>query len=275
MDAMALVEESSQDLLQAYVVLWHQSLCYAKSMALAVALDLRIPDAIHHHGGGATLPQILAETALHPNKLRALRSLMRALTVFGTFSVQQPPTSGDDPTVDASGEAVYRLTAASRFLVSDEVSSATLASFVSLALHPIAVAPHTLGMCAWFRQEQNEPSAYALAFRQTTPTIWQHADDVNALLHKGMVQDSRFLMPIVLRECGEVFRGIDSTRWSTSAVGMAAPPLPSPLPSRISSAACLTSCTSSPVLLHPIPTCTWSLAICFRVFRWQPLFSSR
>jgi len=207
---MALVEESSQDLLQAYVELWHQSLCYTKSMALAVALDLRIPDAIHHHGGSATLPQILAETALHPNKLRALRSLMRALTVFGTFSVQQPPTSGDDPTVDASGEAVYRLTAASRFLVSDEVSSATLASFLSLALHPIAVAPHTLGMCAWFRQEQNEPSPYALAFRQTTPTIWQHADDVNALLHKGMVQDSRFLMPIVLRECGEVFRGIDS-----------------------------------------------------------------
>lgn len=207
---MALVEDSSQDLLQAYVELWHQSLCYAKSMALAVALDLRIPDAIHHHGGGATLPQILAQTALHPNKLRALRSLMRMLTVFGTFSVQQPPTSGDDSTVDASGEAVYRLTAASRFLVSDEVSSATLASFVSLALHPIAVAPHTLGMCAWFRQEQNEPSAYALAFRQPTPTIWQHADDVNALLNKGMVQDSRFLLPIVLRECGEVFRGIDS-----------------------------------------------------------------
>ncbi|CAD6203857.1 unnamed protein product [Miscanthus lutarioriparius] len=43
---MALVEESSQDLLQAYVVLWHQSLCYAKSMALAVALDLRIPTIV-------------------------------------------------------------------------------------------------------------------------------------------------------------------------------------------------------------------------------------
>lgn len=204
---MAPAEESSQDLLQAYVELWHQSLCFAKSMALAVALDLRIPDAIHRHGGGgATLTQILAETKLHPNKLRALRSLMRALTVLGTFSVQQPP-----PTIaDASGEAVYRLTAASRFLVSDEVSSSTLAPFASLALHPIAVAPSTVGMCKWFRQEQNEPSAYALAFCQPTPTIWEHADDVNALLNKGMVADSRFLMPIMLRECGEVFRGIDS-----------------------------------------------------------------
>jgi hypothetical protein len=269
---MALVEESSQDLLQAYVELWHQSLCYAKSMALAVALDLRIPDAIHHHGGGATLPQILAQTALHPNKLRALRSLMRMLTVFGTFSVQQPPTSGDDSTVDASGEAVYRLTAASRFLVSDEVSSATLASFVSLALHQIAVAPHTVAMCAWFRQEQNEPSAYALAFRQPTPTIWQHADDVNALLNKGMVQDSRFLLPIVLRECGEVFRGIDSL--VDVAVGMVAPAPSSPLPSRTSSAACLTSRTLS-LVLHLMATCSLSQAICLRVFHLQPLFSSR
>ncbi|AQL05850.1 5-pentadecatrienyl resorcinol O-methyltransferase [Zea mays] len=202
---------STQDLLEAHVELWHQSLCYAKSLALAVALDLRIPDAIHHHGGSATLPQILAETAAHPSKLRALRRLMRVLTVSGTFSVeQQPPAGGDDSTVDAPDEAVYRLTAASRFLVSDEVSSSTLAPFVSLALHPIAVSPHTMGICAWFRQEQREPSPYGLAFQQTFPTIWEHADDVNALLNKGMVADSRFLMPIMLRECGEVFRGIES-----------------------------------------------------------------
>ncbi|CAD6272905.1 unnamed protein product [Miscanthus lutarioriparius] len=213
---------------------------------------------------------------------------MRVLTVSGTFSVvhvQQPPPAGsgsgdDDSTVadaasDDEAAVVYRLTAASRFLVSDEVSSATLAPFVSLALYPIASSQQAVGLCAWFRLEQNDPSPCGLTFNPTFPTFWEHANDINALLNKGMVSDSRFLMPIMLRECGEVFRGIDSTRWSTSAVGMAAPPLPSPLPSRISSAACLTSCTSSPVLLHPIPTCTWSLAICFRVFRRQPLFSSR
>uniref|UniRef100_A0A804LL48 Benzoxazinone synthesis11 n=1 Tax=Zea mays TaxID=4577 RepID=A0A804LL48_MAIZE len=213
---MALMQESSsQDLLQAHDELLHHSLCFAKSLALAVALDLRIPDAIHHHGaGGATLLQILAETALHPSKLRALRRLMRVLTVTGIFSVvEQPPAGGgDDSTVHTSDDeavVVYRLTAASRFLVSDDVSTATLAPFVSLALQPIAACPHALGISAWFRQEQHEPSPYGLAFRQT-PTIWEHADDVNALLNKGMAADSRFLMPIVLRECGETFRGIDS-----------------------------------------------------------------
>ena len=79
MMALTETEESNQDLLQAHDELWHQSLSYLKSLALATALDLRIPDAIHHHGGGATLPQILTETALHPNKLRALRSLTMSL----------------------------------------------------------------------------------------------------------------------------------------------------------------------------------------------------
>ncbi|XP_066364111.1 5-pentadecatrienyl resorcinol O-methyltransferase-like [Miscanthus floridulus] len=164
--------------LQAHDELWHQSLSYLKSLALAVALDLRIPDAIHHHGNGATLPQILAETALHPCKLRALRRLMRVLTVSGTFSVvhvQQPPPAGsgsgdDDSTVadaasDDEAAVVYRLTAASRFLVSDEVSSATLAPFVSLALYPIASSQQPVGLCAWFRQEQNDPSPCGLTFQ--------------------------------------------------------------------------------------------------------------
>ena len=90
--ALIMQESSSHDLLQAHDELLHHSLCFAKSLALAVALDLRIPDAIHHHGaGGATLLQILAETALHPSKLRALRRLMRVLTVTGIFSVVEPP----------------------------------------------------------------------------------------------------------------------------------------------------------------------------------------
>jgi hypothetical protein len=203
-------ESNQQDLLQAHDELWHQSLSYLKSLALAVALDLRIPDAIHRHGGGATLPQILAETALHPCKLRALRRLMRVLTVSGTFSVAVADAAPDDDD-EAAAVVVYRLTAASRFLVvgDDEVSSATLAPFMSVVLHPISVSPHAMGICAWFRQEHHEPSAFGLAFSQV-PRIWEHADDANAILNKGLAAQSRFLMPVVLRECGEVFRGIDS-----------------------------------------------------------------
>jgi len=110
---MAIAEES-KELLQAQLELWHHAFGYVKSMALAVALDLGVADAIHRRGGAATLSQILADAALSPCKLHGLRRLMRALTVAGTFTVA---TSSED----SGGEAVYELTPASRFLVSDDV----------------------------------------------------------------------------------------------------------------------------------------------------------
>uniref|UniRef100_A0A0E0DTW1 O-methyltransferase dimerisation domain-containing protein n=1 Tax=Oryza meridionalis TaxID=40149 RepID=A0A0E0DTW1_9ORYZ len=55
-------------------------------MALKSALDLRIADAVHHHGGAATLAEIAGEVALHPSKIPCLRRLMRVLTVSGVFA---------------------------------------------------------------------------------------------------------------------------------------------------------------------------------------------
>ena len=42
------ISEESKALLQAQVELWNQTFSFMKSVALAVALDLRIADAIHH-----------------------------------------------------------------------------------------------------------------------------------------------------------------------------------------------------------------------------------
>ncbi|GJM89073.1 hypothetical protein PR202_ga05669 [Eleusine coracana subsp. coracana] len=51
---------TAQAVLDAQLELWHyHTFGYVKSMALKSALDLRIADAIHHHGGAATLSQIL------------------------------------------------------------------------------------------------------------------------------------------------------------------------------------------------------------------------
>ncbi|KAJ1296790.1 hypothetical protein BS78_01G329400 [Paspalum vaginatum] len=204
-----------QDMLQAYIEHWHQSLSYVKSLTLAVALDLRIPDAIHHHGGAATAPQILAKAGLHPCKLPALRRLMRVLTaVTGTFTTVQHQQQPDDESDD---EAVYKLTAVSRFLVSDDddagssASATTLAPFVTVQLHLINVSPYAKGLCAWFRQEQNHPSTDCLALRHDE-TVWERPDHFNAMLNKGMESDSRFLMSVALslEEFRGVFQGIDS-----------------------------------------------------------------
>jgi len=52
---------ADQSLLDAQLELWHSTFAFMKSMALKSAVDLRIADAIHLHGGAATLPQILTK----------------------------------------------------------------------------------------------------------------------------------------------------------------------------------------------------------------------
>ena len=217
---MAIAEES-KELLQAQLELWHHAFGYVKSMALAVALDLGVADAIHRRGGAATLSQILADAALSPCKLHGLRRLMRALTVAGTFTVANTTSSEDD----SGGEAVYELTPASRLLVSDSVSggdgdgdgegegstAASLSPVLRLVLNPFRVSPLGMGIGAWFRREDQPGVApFAVAHGRNMWEMAARKPTFNALVNDAMAADSRFLMRIVLRECAEVFHGIGS-----------------------------------------------------------------
>ncbi|CAN6289275.1 unnamed protein product [Urochloa humidicola] len=200
------VSSSSQDLLQAHLALWHQAVSYTKSVALAVALDLGVADAVHRRGGTATLPEILADVGIHPCKLRALRRLMRVLAASDTFAATPD---------DAGLDAVYGLTPASRLLVTaGETSSpaaASLAPFMGVNLHPVLVSPVVKGVMAWFRQDQpGGPSPFAVAYGEMVWERTQHDAELNAVVNSALVADSRFLMPIFLKECGEVFDGVDS-----------------------------------------------------------------
>jgi len=198
-----LAEYSSEELFQAQLQLWHQALCFFKPVALSVVLDLRIPDAIHRLGGAATLPEIMAEAGINPCKLRDLRRIMHVLILSGIFSVKQ---------------AVYKLTTASRLLVRDEslTTSQQLSPFLypQLMLTPCRESPVSRGIHAWFRQDQPQPagpSLFALAHSGMT-TIWERAErDATAFpFDAAMASDTAFLMPIVLKDCGEVFHGLTS-----------------------------------------------------------------
>jgi len=211
---MALLDEySSEELLQAQLQLWHQALGFFKSVALAVALDLGIPDAIHRLGGAATLPQILAEAGVNPCKLRDLRRIMRVLTLSGIFSVKQAATLASD------GQGpVYKLTTASRLLVKDEslTTSQQLPPFLytHLMLTPCRESTEGMGLNAWFRQEQDQPQPAAgpFALEFNGQTVWERAehDATTFPFDDAMASDTAFLMPIVLKECGEVFHGLTS-----------------------------------------------------------------
>jgi hypothetical protein len=215
---MALNGHSTdQALLDAEHELWRTSFSYIKSMAVKSALDLRLADAIDHHGGAATLSQIAARVAVHPSKITCLRRLMRVLTVSGVFSIQQQhnvvngngaAAANGNGTAAANGtsvEPLYALTPMSRLLV----GSRNLVSIMSMILDPAFITPF-LGIGAWFEHALPDPCIF---MQQHGVPLWKMADKnpaFDALINDGMVSDSSFIMEIAIRECGEVFEGISS-----------------------------------------------------------------
>jgi hypothetical protein len=129
-------------------------------MALKATLDLRVADAIQHHGGAATLPQIATKTMLGPSKIPCLCRLMRVLTVTGVFSSSvRRPAAVDDG--DDEHAYYYGLTPASRLLV----GSPSVSPFLVLMLDGTFVSPF-FGLGAWLRRDdlpEQEPSLFETA----------------------------------------------------------------------------------------------------------------
>ncbi|KAF6996833.1 hypothetical protein CFC21_013126 [Triticum aestivum] len=192
-------KHSSRELLEAQVNLWHHALGFVKSMALKCAMELQIPNTIQHHGGSMTPSELATKIGLHPSKLPRLRRLMRVLTISGIFAVHEAATSNK--------EIVYGLTPTTRLLVGDEVKS-NLFPILSLMLDSTVIAPF-FGMHSWFLDEHST----SLFKKAHSLNFWEMAeqdDTYNQILNNAMVSDSNFLTDIILRECGDVFLGINS-----------------------------------------------------------------
>ncbi|TVU39856.1 hypothetical protein EJB05_13299, partial [Eragrostis curvula] len=216
---------SAQSLLEAELKLWHHAMGFIKSLALKSALDLHIADAISHHGGSATLPEIATAANLHPSKLSCLGRLMRVLTVTGVF------------TVDDGG--VYGLTPASRLFF----GSPNVAPLLTMTLDSVLVSrpanveallacesnpqtpfqPNPLAallvspffrLGEWLQREElpEEQSLFEAAHGQN---LWDLAADggssnFGVLFNQGMIADSNFIVDVAVKECGDVFRGLSS-----------------------------------------------------------------
>jgi hypothetical protein len=191
-------------ILDAQLQLWHHTFGYVKSMALKAALDLGIPDAIHQHGGSATLPQIVTKVKLHPSKIPCLRRLMRVLTLTGVFGVvhQHSTTTDDD-----GGELVYELMSASRLLVG---SAPNVSPFLNMVLGTVFVSSF-LDLGEWFQHELPDPSPFKLTHGRHVWDLARHDASFAKLCDNGMVADSEFIMDVMVKECGDVFQGISGS----------------------------------------------------------------
>nr|ABA97755.1 O-methyltransferase family protein [Oryza sativa Japonica Group] len=172
-------------------------------------MDLGIADAIHHHGGAATLSQIVTRvTSLHPSKIPCLRRLMRVLTLTGVFAVETTEPV-DGAAADELPAAVYALTPASRLLLVGSGNHHQQASLMSMLLHPSFIASF-LRISDWLQRELPGPCIFEHTHGRS---MWEMADDdaaFNKVVNNRMVSDSRLVMDVVVREHGEVSRGISS-----------------------------------------------------------------
>ncbi|CAN6381086.1 unnamed protein product [Urochloa humidicola] len=187
-----------QALLDAQLELWHSTFAFIKSMALKSAMELHIADAIHHHGGTATITQIATKITLHPSKIPCMRRLMRVLTVTGVFSIIANPSADE-------GDCFYGLTPASQLLV----GSLSLTPTLSLILNNVFVSPF-LGLATWFEHELPDLTLFEMSHGKAVWDVIGHDATISPLFNAGMVADSRFLMDIAIKECGYVFQGISS-----------------------------------------------------------------
>ncbi|KAL3727013.1 hypothetical protein ACJRO7_031852 [Eucalyptus globulus] len=173
---------TASELLQAQALIWTHTYSFIKSMCLKWAIELAIPDVIHHHGRPMTLWELISTLHVQPTKAHCIRHLMCILIHFGLFELW------DLEEVD--GQMRYVLTCVSRLLVKDNALSA---------------APFAL---AWMRDgEDVHPTTYEMA--HGVPA-WDALRNLkaNSLFNEAMASDSSLIARVVVDTCGGVFEGL-------------------------------------------------------------------
>ncbi|KAG2618132.1 hypothetical protein PVAP13_3NG258198 [Panicum virgatum] len=106
-----------------------------------------------------------------------------------------------------SMNASYGLTPA--FLV----GSTSVSPFLAMMLNAAFVSPF-LGLGAWLQQGEQLPeqpsSLFEMAHGKKPWDLASRDPAFGSLFNDGMVADSGFIMDIVVKECGDVFRGLTS-----------------------------------------------------------------
>lgn len=203
-----MAASASSELLQAHVELWNLSLSYLKSIALQCAVELGIPNAVHRHGGAASLSDLLATIPVPENRRPFLPRLLRFLAATGILTLDDAPDTG---------KGTYSLTPLSRLLVDDiHVNGCTsLAPFVltRTTKYQIAAATH---LPEWLKGEDGA----ATPVPAETPFMAAHGIDIwealrrdpqfSEIFNAGLESSSRLVLEFVVTKCGEVFNGIRS-----------------------------------------------------------------
>ncbi|KAI6697290.1 hypothetical protein NL676_017409 [Syzygium grande] len=180
--------EKGCEQLQAQAHIWNHIFNFINSMCLKCAIQLGIPDTIHHHGQPMTLNALVSALQIHPSRVHGVERLMRILKLA--------PDGGD----------AYVFNRVSKLLLKDNPLS--VAPFALAMLDPILMNPcHGLG--TWFHNHV-DPTPFEM---MQGMSLWRYTDNkprLNRFFIEGMASDAQLVGSVVVNQCRGVFEGITS-----------------------------------------------------------------
>ncbi|KAF3652398.1 Trans-resveratrol di-O-methyltransferase [Capsicum annuum] len=189
--------ETASELFKAQAHIYKHTFAFGNSMALNCAIQLGIPDIIHNHKKPITLPDLLSALKLPSSKSIGVYRLMRLLVHPGFFDIikleEKSETEG------------HVLTTSSRLLLKSEIPN--LSPVVRAMVDPSFVTPWQL-LAEWFHRNE-EATPFETAHARTMWNLCAQNPRFDRLFHEGMASDSQ-MMNLVVKDCREVFEGLNS-----------------------------------------------------------------
>nr|CAD1834306.1 unnamed protein product [Ananas comosus var. bracteatus] len=96
-----------------------------------------------------------------------------------------------------------------RLLVDDAGGRRSLAPFVRSMFDPVLMAP-SLRLGDWFKEADGIATPFEALHGSNIWGVTSRNPEFNAAFNEGMAADGRFIMDVVVRKCGHVFRGLRS-----------------------------------------------------------------
>ena len=182
--------------------IWKHMFAFIDSLALKCAIELRIPDIIHSHGGPITLSQIASSIDSPSPEISYLERIMRLLGRKNIFAAHHPSDGG---------EPLYGLTHSSRWLVTGSDSN-QLVSVYLVENHPYIVNSwHFMSQCV-----KEGGSAIEKAFGGVVIDLASKDQQFNSIFNEGMACNSKFLTREIL---GSYKHGFDSLKSLVDVAG--------------------------------------------------------
>ncbi|CAO2823936.1 unnamed protein product [Amaranthus hypochondriacus] len=192
MEPISIVNQPTNELLDAQTHIWNHIFSFLHSMALKCAIELGIPNAIQKHGKPTTLSELAKSLSIHPQKVSSLARLMHLLVHSNFFCMKKL----------LSGEETFDLTINSQLLLEDH--PLTLAPFALMALDPNLVKP-SYHFSYWFQNEEETPFHIA----HNNKNFWEYGACVpkfKDIFHEGIASDTKFISSLLV--ASHVFRGL-------------------------------------------------------------------